>query len=233
MPARYWYIVLHGRAQRPAPTKTFLKRYNAMKQIIPMLLSVLLLAGCTAPAEPQPKVPDEPAPVEAPVEAPPEEPARIEYEPGIIEGETYINDFFGVRYTLGEGWTWNTDSANENELNVSYEMFAFGDEGLQNLSFTAGEGTSDEAVSDYLADLPAAIEDTGYTDYGYNEVTVTIGGRDCPGVMLSGTLEIVEGVSAPVYILTVFLDREGYYGEFTATSFVKDCTAEIFEGVTR
>ena len=209
-----------------------------MKKILPVLMIIARLASCAAPESP---VPVEDAPAEAPAETPaeapeepeePPEPPRPEYEPGVIDGDTYISDYFSVRFKLPEGWQWFTDSANENGLSADFEMYAFGDEGLQSMSFTAGEGGAGDACATYLADLPAALEESGYSDYGYAETTVTIAGRECPAVSLAGTVEVVEGVSAPVYILAVFVEHEGRYGEFTATSFVADATGEIFEGVT-
>ncbi|MBQ6755584.1 MAG: hypothetical protein IJP43_01360 [Oscillospiraceae bacterium] len=209
-----------------------------MKKILPVLIILALLASCAAPEAPAP-VEDAPheAPVETPVEAPdepeiPPEPARPEYEPGEIDGDTYVSDYFSLRYTLPEGWEWITDSANANELGANFEMYSSGDEGLQTLSFTVGEGGAAEACATYLADLPVALEESGYTDYGFAETTVTIAGRECPAVSLAGTVEVVEGLSAPVYILAVFVEYEGRYGEFTATSFVTDANAEIIEGVT-
>lgn len=141
--------------------------------------------------------------------------ARPDYTPGTIDGRSYQNGFFGFGFTLPEGWEWS-----ENE---KFELYAR-KSGGSSLSFRAGAGSASGVYAEALEETPPALEDAGFSDVQAEEITVDLAGEPTAAVKISAK---IAKTGTELHILTVFIERSGWFGEFNATSAGADGTQEI------
>ena len=108
------------------------------------------------------------------------------------------------------------------EGKVVYAMFAASDSGLQNfnlgyekLNAVQTLAVTEEAyISAAEPQLQTALESMGVTDYAADRVTVTLGGREMPGLRISGTYNGVK-----LYELSAACKGDGYIASFSFSSF--------------
>ncbi|MBQ6755583.1 MAG: hypothetical protein IJP43_01355 [Oscillospiraceae bacterium] len=188
-----------------------------MKRLISLFL-ILLLTGCTAPgfSETTGGFVGWPEGYREKV-AEGGGTARPDYTPGMIDGRSYENGFFGFGFTLPEGWEWG-----ENEKFEAYAVKSGG----SSLSFRAGAGSASGVYGYALERTPPALEEAGFTDVEVEEISVTLAGE--PTAALKITSKIGR-TGTELHILTVFIDLNGWYGEFNITTAGEDNTQEILD----
>ena len=141
--------------------------------------------------------------------------ARPDYTPGAIDGRSYENGFFGFGFTLPEGWEWS-----ENE---KFELYTV-KRGGSSLSFRAGAGSASGVYAEALEKTPPALEDAGLSDVKAEEITIDLAGEPTHAIKITAK---IAKTGSELHILTVFIERSGWYGEFNATSAGSDSTQEI------
>lgn len=222
-----------------------------LRKYLPLLLVLLLmlgLAGCGSAGSEEPAVPEvsastaeEPAAEE---EEPAEEPApEVEYQHGAIDGNVYINEFFGFTFTATDSWTFaDEETLRQLNQNVSdivdnetvtealksgstfIDMQASDSTNpLTNVNLTvtyapgsAGAGDINDATIEYMTKM---YQDAGFEDVSISKTTATVAGENMDALLTTMTVQgntLVEK--------QIFFTSNGYLGTFTVSGFEEsDC----------
>ena len=169
-----------------------------------------------------------------------EAPAEEEEEPferGVIEGDTYLNAFFGIKYTLPEGYQFATDEqlaqlANttqdmlEDEAvldaldsgRVIYDMYAYGPDGqsvnisIEKVNAMAGAFVNEESYRDICVDnLEGQLSGSGMEVTDQQNATQTVGATEHPAVNLTLSYEDMT-----IYEKLVFIKGGTYFALVTS-----------------
>lgn len=249
-----------------------MKKYLAIMLALCMVLS---LCACgsepSAPAnEPAQAAVEEPA-AEAPAEAAPaEEPAveesaeilaqqAIENEDesfalGTIDGNSYINEFFGIACEFDSAWE-VLDRAGLDEMsgltselipegkyrellensNVIYDLYASADGGLNTVNGNITKLNpiqallidEDAMVDQSMSMIPDLLSQQGLTVTSCEKVTVTLAGLEHPGILV-----VADYSGFAFYELITVIQSGSFYYCLTSASLMEDNTGAIFEMFT-
>lgn len=179
---------------------------------------------------------------------------------GSMEGQSYVQEFFGCRVDLGEGWVF----ADEEQLKTMNSQV--GDAGSDVIKDAVDSGTSyldmyaenadtyqtvnatitklsileavsfstnmDGVISQMIEPAKAEIEKVGLTGAEVTKDETTFLGETVPCVKVVSYPESMGG-EIPIYQTQVYLKEGTYLCTITATAYVEDTTADVLAMCSR
>lgn len=223
-----------------------------MKRLFAVALAgVLLLCLCACQEKPQD---NEQTQTTAPTTVPATTAGEKNPQLGDFADGTYVNDFLGIRCTVGEEWTVYSDAqlAQLNGLvldtmtdadiveqlkksNVAHLFYATADSGhrtvnvvLENVGVVNGVLLDEKAYMTLSVEqLPNALQSMGLSDVTAEETTVSFAGTDHAAVRVHGKLSGVD-----FYEKIICIKAGAYFGLVTVASYHEDQTDALLEMFT-
>ena len=198
------------------------------------------VADAIAKDEEEADTTETPAPTEEPADdAPAEEEEEDSFQRGVIDGDTYRNEFFGITFTLPEDHQFATDEELaqvasvtqdmlENEAvlealdsgRVIYDMYEYGYDGqntniaIEKVNAMAGALISEDKYREVcLSKIDEQLAGTGMELVEHAETTQMVGSTEHPAVTLTLTYE-----DRTIYEKLVFIKGGSYFALVTSAA---------------